>query len=147
MKVPVTPYSVLTETLHAQVQPVPSTSANSKSFENNNKPKSGEFALNCNEVVLNSNLSPAVIPYTDADTNETIDEDTKLLPTNEKEPVETVVVKEFTSHGADFGINWFHLVCCLLLLGVIIPLVYVIFYVDKHEHHMEPSDIPPLGSP
>lgn len=107
-----------------------------------------ECSIDCNSVVMNSTLAPSVAPYTDSEQNEQLlaTEDTQLLPSNkEKISVESVVVKELTSHGADFGLKWFHLVCCMLILGVVIPLVYVMFYLDKHEHS-EISDLPPLHS-
>lgn len=164
IKVPVTPYSVLTELIPPpnEPQPTPSTSKQlvpsfsihdmlqnttpnsipkeiNDNYKNNNN-KEDDCAIDCNTVVLNSTLAPAVIPYTDSEQNEAISEDTQLLPNKPKISVEAVVVKELTSHGADFGLKWFHLVCCMLILGVVIPLVYVMFYLDKHEH----SDIAPL---
>ncbi|CAK1584328.1 unnamed protein product [Parnassius mnemosyne] len=165
LKVPVTPYSVLTELIPTsqEPQPGPSTSKQALSHfsihnllhsttsnELANEPlkdgnkstdiKENDCSIDCNAVVLNSTLAPSVIPYTDSEQNEAVSEDTQLLPNKQKISVEAVVVKELTSHGADFGIKWFHLVCCMLILGVVIPLVYVMFYLDKHEH----SDVPPL---
>ncbi|XP_047996942.1 lysM and putative peptidoglycan-binding domain-containing protein 3 isoform X2 [Leguminivora glycinivorella] len=125
VKVPVTPYSVLTEIMSPPLDAVPSTS---KEINGNT-----DFAIDCNAIVMNSTLAPAVIPYTDAEPTEPITEDTQLLPNKLRETVETVVVKELTSHGADFGLKWYHLLCCVLILGVVIPLVYVLFYLDKHE--------------
>ncbi|XP_068620474.1 lysM and putative peptidoglycan-binding domain-containing protein 3 isoform X2 [Battus philenor] len=165
IKVPVTPYSVLTELIPSpeESQPSPSTSKQcipSRSIPNllqstkingltnevlkdgigNTNNKENDCAIDCNTVVLNSTLTPSVIPYTDSEQNEAISEDTQLLPNKPKMSVEAVVVKELTSHGADFGLKWFHLVCCMLVLGVVIPLVYILFYLDKHEH----SDLSPL---
>ncbi|PZC83756.1 lysM and putative peptidoglycan-binding domain-containing protein 3 [Helicoverpa armigera] len=167
IKVPVTPYSVLTELVPTQqTEPVPSTSNNASHTviqellnvnhyngtlaPNNvtvNAPPKEEVqcSIDCNTVVMNSTLAPSVVPYTDSEQNEQATEDTQLLPSKEKISVEAVVVKELTSHGADFGLKWFHLVCCMLILGVVIPLVYVMFYLDKHEHS-EISDLPPLHS-
>lgn len=167
IKVPVTPYSVLTELVPTQqTEPVPSTSNNASHTviqellnvnhyngtlaPNNvtvNAPPKEEVqcSIDCNAVVMNSTLAPSVVPYTDSEQNEQATEDTQLLPGKEKISVEAVVVKELTSHGADFGLKWFHLVCCMLILGVVIPLVYVMFYLDKHEHS-EISDLPPLHS-
>lgn len=165
---PVTPYSVLTELIPSpHPEAVPSTSNNashtvSQELLNTNhfngpinqnnisinaSPKEEvQCAIDCNTVVMNSTLAPSIVPYTDCEQNEQATEDTKLLPSNkEKISVESVVVKELTSHGADFGLKWFHLVCCMLVLGVVIPLVYVMFYLDKHEHS-EISDLPPLHS-
>ncbi|CAK1550692.1 unnamed protein product [Leptosia nina] len=158
IKVPVTPYSVLTElipTIKPEV-PKPSTSIHAPTtltmenlMENpvqnkivqkvDNEVKD-DFEIDCNAVVLNSTLAPSVIPYTDTEPNETVSEDTQLLPNKDRVSVEAVVVKQLTSQGADFGLKWFHLVCFVLVLGVIAPIVYVLFYLDKHEH----SDIPPL---
>ena len=168
IKVPVTPYSVLTELIPSRnPEPVPSTSnsasltviqellntnnynelINQNNVSVNGPPKEEvQCSIDCNTVVMNSTLAPSVAPYTDSEQNEQATEDTKLLPNNkEKISVESVVVKELTSHGADFGLKWFHLVCCMLILGVVIPLVYVMFYLDKHEHS-EISDLPPLHS-
>lgn len=104
--------------------------------------------INCeidyNTVVMNSTLTPAVVPYADIEQTENITEDTQLLPNKEKVCVEAVVVKELTSHGADFGLKWFHLVCFMLILGVVAPLVYIIFCLDTHEHVED--DLPPLHS-
>ncbi|OWR41245.1 lysM and putative peptidoglycan-binding domain-containing protein 3 [Danaus plexippus plexippus] len=165
IKVPVTPYSVLTELIPAQQtpEPTPSTSSHiSTSLNMNNllqdpvqnrllptnldtspkkiESKDGDYSIDCNTVVLNSTLTPLVVPYTDSEQNESISEDTKLLPNKQKVPVEAVVVKELTSHGADFGLKWFHLLCFVLVLGFAAPLIYVMFYLDKPEH----SEVPPL---
>lgn len=161
IKVPVTPYSVLTEIIPAapQSEPVPSTSRASTrlnlenilqspvlnripqiSNSNGNNSNEDDFAIDCNAVVLNSTLAPSVIPYTDTEQNEVASEDTQLLPSKAKEPVEAVVVKQLTSQGADLGLKWFHLLCFVLILGVFAPLIYVLFFLDKHEH----SDVPPL---
>ncbi|XP_035435001.2 lysM and putative peptidoglycan-binding domain-containing protein 3 isoform X1 [Spodoptera frugiperda] len=166
IKVPVTPYSVLTELIPTQPSdPVPAASNNTSHTgiqellntnhynglinQNNvsvNAPPKEELqcSIDCNSVVMNSTLAPSVVPYTDSEQNEQATEDTQLLPSKEKISVEAVVVKELTSHGADFGLKWFHLVCCMLILGVVIPLVYVMFYLDKHEH--SETDLPPLHS-
>lgn len=133
-------------------EPVPSTSnhvhTNTKQttiIQNNcdEIKNENDFAIDCNEVVLNSQLAPSVVPYTDAETSEAVSEDTKLIPNKERESVETVVVKDFATHGADFGLKWYHLVGFLLILSVVAPFVIIMFYLDKHEH----SDIPPLHSP
>ncbi|XP_045777631.1 lysM and putative peptidoglycan-binding domain-containing protein 3 isoform X2 [Maniola jurtina] len=157
IKVPVTPYSVLTEIIPAAkpAEPVPSTSTStSLNLENllqspvlNRLPQNdtatsneGDFSIDCNAVVLNSTLAPSVIPYTDTEQNELASEDTQLLPGKVKEPVEAVVVKQLTSQGADLGLKWFHLLAFVIVLGVFAPIIYVLFFLDKHEH----SDVPPL---
>lgn len=100
-----------------------------------------ECAIDCNTIVLNSTLTPSVVPYVD-EQMEPMSEDTQLLPNKPRESVEAVVVKQLTSQGADFGIKWFHLVCLVLILVVVVPIVYVLFYLDKHEHVV--VELPPL---
>ncbi|CAH0724336.1 unnamed protein product, partial [Brenthis ino] len=157
IKVPVTPYSVLTELVPTQPspQPIPSTSNQDSTslmmhnlvqnpvenklhlqsdISNGTDTKDGDFAIDCNTVVLNSTLTPSVVPYTDAEQSEYVSEDTQLLPNKPKVPVEAVVVKQLTSQGADFGLKWYHLICCLLVLGVVTPLLYVMFYLSKPLH-------------
>lgn len=157
IKVPVTPYSVLTELIPTPPpqQPFPSTSNQDSTslmmhnllqnpvenklhlqsdIPNGTDTKDGDFAIDCNAVVLNSTLAPSVLPYTDAEQSEYVSEDTQLLPNKPKVPVEAVVVKQLTSQGADFGLKWYHLICCLLVLGVVTPLLYVMFYLTKPLH-------------
>ncbi|CAG4946738.1 unnamed protein product [Colias eurytheme] len=153
IKVPVTPYSVLTELVPSTQppEPTPSTSNHAPTtltmenlmenpVANKLTKQNDDFEIDCNAVVLNSTVAPSVIPYTDTEPNEPVTEDTKLLPNKERVSVEAVVVKQLTSQGADFGLKWFHLVCFVLILCVVVPIVYVLFVLDKHEH----SDIPPL---
>lgn len=155
IKVPITPYSVLTELIPTQqTEPVASTSSQTPNtsqelIHNNNyngnsksEQREDDCAIDCNEIVLNSTLSPAVIPYTDIEPAELASEDTQLLPNKEKVSVEAVVVKQLTSQGADFGLKWFHLLCFVLVLGVAAPLIYVMFFLEKHE--TEHPDLPPL---
>lgn len=151
---PITPYSVLTERIPIEqgVESVPSTSHQTSSLlqeisQNNVTPslkEDNDCSIDCNAIVLNSTLAPAVLQYTDIEPAEPVTEDTQLLPNKEKISVDAVVVKELTSHGADFGLKWFHLVCFILILGVIVPLWYIVFRLDKPE--VEDTDIPPLSS-
>lgn len=159
IKVPITPYSVLTELIPTH-QTEPSTSSqtpntsqellqiNNQLLQNNSsgndktEQKLDDCAIDCNEIVLNSTLAPAVLQYTDIEPAEQVSEDTQLLPNKEKVSVEAVVVKQLTSQGADFGLKWFHLLCFVLVLGFAAPLIYVMFFLEKHE--AEHPDIPPL---
>lgn len=155
IKVPVTPYSVLTELIPPSeaAEPVPTSSSlpqnhssihelmnntqnENHNLPNNNTESSDDFAIDCNAVVLNSTLAPAVIPYTDIEPSEAITEDTQLLPNKKiRESLDAVVVKELTSHGADFGLKWYHLLGFVLIVGAVIPIVYIILNVETPEHH------------
>lgn len=152
IKVPVTPYSVLTELVPVnQPDPTPSTSAHTSNSalqellhgsindvpenSNNTSQREEDSSIDCNAVVMNTTLTPSIVPYRDTEAiEEEITEDSQLLPNKEKVCVEAVVVKQLTAQGADLGLKWFHLVSFVLLLGVVIPLVYVIFYLDKSPH-------------
>lgn len=161
IKVPVTPYSVLTELMPSKTETTPSTStntsnaishllsANNELFSQDNiltnqanENDDLQCSIDCNSVVMNSSIAPSIVPYTDSEQNDPATEDTQLLPPKEKISVEAVVVKELTSHGADFGLKWFHLLCVVLILGVVTPLWYIMFYLDKPKH--EDTDLPPL---
>lgn len=155
IKVPITPYSVLTERIPTQgIEQVHPTSSQTLTtsqelIHNNNGPgnsrseqREDDCAIDCNEIVLNSTLTPAILPYTDLEPTEAASEDTQLLPNKEKVSVDAVVVKHLTSQGADFGLKWFHLLCFVLVLGVAAPLIYVLFVLEKHE--AEHPDLPPL---
>lgn len=154
IKVPVTPYSVLTEVIPAPetAEPVPTSSTlpqnhssihelmNNTQNEShnllNNTESNDDFSIDCNAVVLNSTLTPAVIPYTDGEPTEAITEDTQLLPNRKtRESLDAVVVKELTSHGADFGLKWYHLLGFVLIAGAVIPILYIILKVENPEHH------------
>lgn len=50
--------------------------------------------------------------------------------------VESTVITEFTTKGADFGIKWIHLIGCALMMAFIIPLIYV-FYIAEHPEKYE----------
>ncbi|VVD03490.1 lysM and putative peptidoglycan-binding domain-containing protein 3-like [Leptidea sinapis] len=155
IKIPVTPYSVLTELIPIQQETVPTSSNNARTtltmdnpledlVQNKITPGKHEnqdidFAIDCNTVVMNSTLAPSITPYTDVEPTEPISEDTQLLPNKEKVSIEAVVVKQLTSQGADFGLKWFHLLCFVLVLGVVTPIVYILFYLDKPEHTEVPS--------
>ncbi|GBP22678.1 LysM and putative peptidoglycan-binding domain-containing protein 3 [Eumeta japonica] len=144
IKVPVTAYSVLTELMPTEqnsdplppaVNQTPLDSNDQIIVENINE---DSFSIDCNATILNSTVAPSIVPYVD-EPSDAVTEDTKLLPSNQRIAVENVVVKELTSHGADLGLKWYHLVVCMLLLGVIGPVIYIMFFLDEPEHGTHPT--------
>lgn len=154
LKVPVTPYSVLTEAFAQRNNDIANTLTSSQKIAipdidevqtiNPLMPDTGQnstssFETDCKAAILNSKVNhyPKVYKDTVVD-NSIISDTTRLLSPNETNGqamgVETVVVKEFTSHGADFGIKWVHLVICILVLGFAIPLIYVFYIAERYEH-------------
>lgn len=161
IKVPITPYSVLTERIPIEqgVELVPSTSTQTSTFlqeltqNHSNQQNSGanlrddnDCSIDCNAIVLNSTLTPAVKLYKDIEPAEQVSEDTLLLPNKEKDKtsVEAVIVKQLTSQGADFGLKWYHLVSVIFILCLLVPLWIVLFKIDKQD--IEHPDLSPLST-
>lgn len=90
------------------------------------------------------NNVPRSIPI-DQQTTNSIDLDnnsTPLLIEQRPQPqtVESTLITEFTTRGADFGIKWVHLIGCALMMAFIIPLIYVVYIAehrDKFHHYGE----------
>ncbi|XP_059190290.1 lysM and putative peptidoglycan-binding domain-containing protein 4 [Centropristis striata] len=45
-----------------------------------------------------------------------------------------------TSHGADWGIQWWNAVVAMLLIGIVLPLFYVIYFKTKDNGVVSPTD-------
>lgn len=44
------------------------------------------------------------------------------------------------SHGADWGIQWWNAVVAMLLIGIVLPLFYVIYFKTKYNGVASPAD-------
>ncbi|XP_039988008.1 lysM and putative peptidoglycan-binding domain-containing protein 4 [Xiphias gladius] len=45
-----------------------------------------------------------------------------------------------TTHGADWGIQWWNAVVAMLLIGIVLPLFYVIYFKTKDNGVVSPTD-------
>lgn len=45
-----------------------------------------------------------------------------------------------TSHGADWGIQWWNAVVAMLLIGIVLPIFYVIYFKTKDNGAVSPTD-------
>ncbi|XP_029379264.1 lysM and putative peptidoglycan-binding domain-containing protein 4 [Echeneis naucrates] len=45
-----------------------------------------------------------------------------------------------TSHGADWGIQWWNAVVAMLLIGIVLPLFYLIYFKTKDNGAVSPTD-------
>lgn len=48
--------------------------------------------------------------------------------------------QRLTSHGADWGIQWWNAVVAMLLIGIVLPLFYVIYFKTKDSGVVSPTD-------
>uniref|UniRef100_UPI0037E8E572 lysM and putative peptidoglycan-binding domain-containing protein 4 isoform X1 n=2 Tax=Semicossyphus pulcher TaxID=241346 RepID=UPI0037E8E572 len=48
--------------------------------------------------------------------------------------------RSLTSHGADWGIQWWNAVVAMLLIGIVLPLFYVIYFKTKDNGVVSPTD-------
>lgn len=48
--------------------------------------------------------------------------------------------QRLTSHGADWGIQWWNAVVAMLLIGIILPIFYVIYFKTKDGGVVSPAD-------
>ncbi|XP_022047022.1 lysM and putative peptidoglycan-binding domain-containing protein 4 [Acanthochromis polyacanthus] len=49
--------------------------------------------------------------------------------------------KRLMSHGADWGIQWWNAVVAMLLIGIVLPLFYVIYFKTKANGVVLPTDV------
>lgn len=48
--------------------------------------------------------------------------------------------QRMTSHGADWGIQWWNALVAMLLIGIVLPIFYVIYFRTKDNGAVSPSD-------
>lgn len=59
------------------------------------------------------------------------DDDDDLLDNSEKQQRFGLTGQQLTSPGADWGIQWWNAVVAMLLIGIVLPLFYVIYFKTK----------------
>lgn len=152
LKVPIQPFSVLTETeklIDIEDEPAalhPSSSANFSSSSNKqliiNLPRSdstlkgftSKEESDINTLILNSVCEP-VNKFTGPDLD-IDDECNELLPggTRDSTP-EAQVINSLRCSGADWGLSFLHLLLLILLLAIVLPIIYI-FYIAEHPQHI-----------
>uniref|UniRef100_A0A8D2ZJ28 LysM and putative peptidoglycan-binding domain-containing protein 4 n=1 Tax=Scophthalmus maximus TaxID=52904 RepID=A0A8D2ZJ28_SCOMX len=70
----------------------------------------------------------------------TNNQDHDMLDNSEKEQRFGLRGQGLTSHGADWGIQWWNAVVAMLLIGIILPLFYVIYIKTKDNGVVSPTD-------
>ncbi|XP_061679101.1 lysM and putative peptidoglycan-binding domain-containing protein 4 [Syngnathoides biaculeatus] len=77
-----------------------------------------------------------------------VDNDTeKLIPTTDNGDVDLLNDRPKMSgprgqkaQGADWGIQWWNAVVAMLLIGIVLPLFYIIYFKTKHSGTASPAD-------
>lgn len=70
----------------------------------------------------------------------TNDQDEDFLDNSEKQQRFGFRGHRLTSHGADWGIHWWNAVVAMLLIGIVLPLFYVIYFKTKDNGAVSPTD-------
>ncbi|XP_070764171.1 lysM and putative peptidoglycan-binding domain-containing protein 4 [Enoplosus armatus] len=69
----------------------------------------------------------------------TNDQDEDFLDNSEKQQRFGFKGQRLTSHGADWGIQWWNAVVAMLLIGIVLPLFYVIYFKTKDNGVVSPT--------
>ncbi|KAL7403155.1 hypothetical protein ABVT39_025471 [Epinephelus coioides] len=70
----------------------------------------------------------------------TNDQDDDLLDNPEKQQRFGLKGQPLSSHGADWGIQWWNAVVAMLLIGIVLPLFYVIYFKTKDSEVVSPTN-------
>ncbi|XP_068169391.1 lysM and putative peptidoglycan-binding domain-containing protein 4 [Antennarius striatus] len=69
----------------------------------------------------------------------TDDQDDNLVDDSEKQKRFGFSGRGLGSHGADWGIQWWNAVVAMLLIGIVLPLFYVIYFKTKGNGEVSPT--------
>lgn len=70
----------------------------------------------------------------------TNDQDEDFLDNSETQQRFDFRGRRLTSHGSDWGIQWWNAVVAMLLIGIVLPLFYVIYFKTKDNGVVLPTD-------
>lgn len=154
IKVPVQPYSLLTETIHQKdltstncdklidehtEEAFPENNVNYVNFPNSKTSSSIEI----NNIILNSTIEPLL--QFNSETSEILEEtETDQLiysVENSGKNSDNYVVSTFKCSGADWGLSWFQIICLFLLLGFAGPIIYILYIAESSNKHHDSSHV------
>ncbi|XP_042352297.1 lysM and putative peptidoglycan-binding domain-containing protein 4 [Plectropomus leopardus] len=70
----------------------------------------------------------------------TNDQEEDFLDYSEKQQRFGLKGQRLSSHGADWGIQWWNAVVAMLLIGIVLPLFYVIYFKTKDSEVVSPTN-------
>ncbi|KAL7298288.1 hypothetical protein TKK_0008639 [Trichogramma kaykai] len=155
IKVPVQPFSLLTETVGKNIpnngMELNSTVLNTnvelkpdnKIMNSSSLPSvSTSSAVEINKIIFNSILEPSV-PLSNESFHFSEDTETDTLiesTDNINHRTSNNIINTFKCSGADWGLSWFQLLCFSLLLGFAGPIFYILYIAENSsKHHHETS--------
>ncbi|CAD6208229.1 GSCOCG00010481001-RA-CDS [Cotesia congregata] len=145
LKVPIQPFSILTETeklIDIEDEPAALHPSTSNAQLIINLPKSdstlkgfvSKDESDINTLILNSVCEP-VNKFTGPDLD-IDDECNELLPGGSRDSTpEAQVINSLRCSGADWGLSFLHLLLLILLLAIVLPIIYI-FYIAEHPQHI-----------
>lgn len=123
IKIPIQKHSLLTETLLDQRDPQEEVSPSSPTPA---EPQNGARAR------PHLQEATAFLMEVDNDLDKliqnTADQDESFLEISEKPRMFGFGRQRLASHGADWGIQWWNAVIAMILIGIVLPLFYVIYF-------------------
>lgn len=134
IKIPVQKHSLLTETLGDLSDPqeeVPHTAAGTKASE---RPRTRQHLQEVTDFLMevDSDLDKLI--------QNTADQDDELLEMSDKPGGFSSKGRRLTSHGADWGIQWWNAVIAMVLIGIVLPLFYLIYFKTKDSSLVVPTN-------
>lgn len=141
MKVPVKPFSILTEP--NQDIKNPEINRNDQLISLLDTPESCT-GVDINKIILNSTVEPLIHHSSPSESVDLVEHScTDRLITDSEASVRfnnsnDKIVNSLACSGADWGLSWFQLLCFFLILGVAGPILYVI-YIKEKELEIHPN--------
>ncbi|XP_008556573.2 lysM and putative peptidoglycan-binding domain-containing protein 4 [Microplitis demolitor] len=142
IKIPVQPFSILTENeklidIDDQPDPLPSSSSSAQliiNLSDGNVSKETDI----NTLILNSVCEPSNKFTSNQDIDINADDETNELLAREPRDStpEAKVIDSFKCSGADWGLSLIHLILLFLLLGIILPIIYIFYIAEHSDHHI-----------
>lgn len=145
IKVPMQPYSILTETLNPNIELSKNqTDVFDDTLENHPSTSREDQITNLittpvfpyssnvdaiNNIILNSVCEPAHDTFNAEDELET---DHLITLTERRNGIG--FADPFKCSGSDWGLSWFHLLGFSLILGFAGPIIYIIYITDSTKH-------------
>lgn len=133
VKIPVQKHSFLTETftdlsdLHKEMSQSFTTPANAQGRAQPHLQEATEFLME-----VDNDIEKLI--------KSTNDQHEDLLDSSEKEHHFRLRSQRQTSHGADWGIHWWNALVAMLLICIVLPLFYVIYFKTKDNGAVSPAD-------
>ncbi|XP_072241899.1 lysM and putative peptidoglycan-binding domain-containing protein 4 [Leuresthes tenuis] len=136
IKIPVQRHSVLTETSSDRSDPQEEMLHSSTSpMSRRDRPEAQAHLQEVTDFLIEVDNDIDKLIQT------TADQDEDFLDNCEKPRRFGFRRKRLTGHGADWGIQWWNAVIAMLLIGIVLPLFYVIYFKTKDKGAVSPTDV------